>query len=426
MTPLSSALDSLQSGYAGPADAWLADMRRVGREKFEREGLPRPKSEAWRGTNMTPLGEIPFVSAQPGEVPAHPLANLGLGGPRLVFSAGKPVRAEGIAADGLWVGNFSQAVERFGERLREWVTGEETEFGAFEALNRAFLADGAVVVVEAGVAIPTPVEIVYALGAQALAAIHQPRTLIVAGANSRVQIVETFIGEGRTATLTNSVSRVLVGENATVEHARVQVEGPAAWHVSTVTSRQQRASRYFAHHINLGARVARHNTRALLDGEGAQCQLNGLYVVDDDQHVDNATVLDHAKPHCESRELFKGILAGRARSIFTGRIIVRQDAQKTDAKQSNPNLLLSPNALAQTRPQLEIYADDVKCTHGATVGRMDAEAIFYLRARGVSEPDARNMLVHAVAGEVLEAIAIGPLRDNLRAAVDERLNRVEI
>jgi len=424
-TAMDAALDTLERGQTAPAAGWLAELRSAGRTKFAAEGLPSPKMEAWRGTNVTPLAGMAFVAATPGEASTHTLANLKLGGPRFVFSAGQLIASEGTAPDGLWAGTFADAIEKFGDRMAEWVTGEETEFGAFEALNRAFLAHGAVVVVEAGASIDVPVEIVYSLANQAAAAIQQPRTLIVAAENSRASVVEVFIGEGDTPTLTNAVSRAVIGENASVEHARVQFEGPAAWHVSTTTSRQARSSHYTAHHINLGARLARHNTRAVLGGEGANCLLNGLYLASGEQHVDNDTVLDHAEPHCDSRELFKGILADKARSVFTGRIIVREDAQKTDAKQSNPNLLLSPNALAQTRPQLEIYADDVKCTHGATVGQMDEDAIFYLRARGLSETAARNMLVHAVAGEVLDAINIEPLREALETEVNLRLDSLE-
>jgi Fe-S cluster assembly protein SufD len=425
MTALNTALETLERGHVAPQAAWLAELRRAGRDKFDTEGLPSPKLEAWRGTNMTPLAGMAFVAATPGDVPRHALAHLELGGPRFVFSAGRLVASEGALPDGLWAGTFTDALEKFGDRVADWVTGEETEIGAFEALNRAFLAHGVVVVIDAGATIDAPVEIVYSLASQQAAAIQQPRTLIVAGDRCSAKVVEIFIGEGDTPTLTNAVSRAVLGENASVEHARIQFEGPQAWHVSTTSSRQARSSRYTAHHINLGARVARHNTRAVLGGEGAHCLLNGLYLASDDQHVDNDTVLDHAEPNCDSRELFKGILAGKARSVFTGRIIVRQDAQKTDAKQSNPNLLLSPTALAQTRPQLEIYADDVKCTHGATVGQMDQDAIFYLRARGLSETAARNMLVHAVAGEVLDAIGVEPLREALATEIDRRLDALE-
>ncbi len=424
MTQLITALDALAQAQTRPADGWLADLRRSGRARFDSAGLPTPKMEAWRGTNVTPLNAIPFVAAQPAAEPSHPLTRLDLGGPRLVFSAGELIVSGGQLPDGLWAGTFADAMEQFGDVLRVWVADEQ-DAGPFEALNQAFLGYGAVVVAREGATIATPVEIVYALGAQPCEAIQQPRTLIVAEKNSHVKVVETFFGEGQTPTLTNAVARASIADNAAVEHARVQIEGPAAWHVSSVTSRQGRDSRYTAHHINLGAATARHNTRAILDGEGAHCLLNGLYLVSGNQHVDNNTVLDHAKPHGDSREVFKGILAGKARSVFTGRIIVRPDAQKTDAKQSNPNLLLSPTALAQTRPQLEIYADDVKCTHGATVGRMDEDAVFYLRARGLTETVARNMLIHAVADEVLAAIGIDPLREALQAEVSDRLDRLE-
>jgi Fe-S cluster assembly protein SufD len=194
--------------------------------------------------------------------------------------------------------------------------------------------------------------------------------------------------------------------------------------VATVESRQGAGSRYEACHVHLGGRLVRNEVTAVLEGEGARCTLDGLHFTRGRQHVDSHTVLDHASPHCDSRELFKGILGGRSRSVFHGRIIVRPGAQRTDAKQSNPNRLLSTEALAHTRPQLEIYADDVKCTHGATIGRLDEDAVFYLRSRGIPADGARNLLVRAFAGEVLDRVRIDALKDALGARVDERLTRL--
>ena len=242
-----------------------------------------------------------------------------------------------------------------------------------------------------------------------------------AGRESRVQVVETYLGLGDGVYLTNSVTDVVAGDASHVEHYRLQLESPNAFHLSSVESRQGRHSRCNLHNINLGGHLVRHDIVGVLDGEGADCHLNGLYLTRGSQHVDNHTILDHAKPHGDSRELYKGILDGNSRAVFNGRIIVREGAQKTDAKQSNSNLLLSKGALAQTRPQLEIYADDVRCTHGATIGRVDEDAVFYLQSRGIGPDEARNMLVFAFAGEVLDLIGPDVLRDWLSRAVTERL-----
>ena len=421
MSALNAALDTLEKSQEAPSADWIAQLRRAGRSKFDSEGLPSPKMEAWRGTNVTPLAGMPFVAASPGEAPRHKLANLKLGGPRFVFSGGELIASEGTAPEGLWAGTFADAIEKFGNKVSGWVTGEETEFGAFEALNRAFLAHGAVVVVEAGASIDVPVEIVYSMSSQQAAAIQQPRTLIVAEDNSRASVVEIFISEGDTPTLTNAVSRAVIGENANVEHARVQFEGPSAWHVSTVTSRQARSSNYTAHHINLGARVARHNTRAVLDGEGANCLLNGLYLASGDQHVDNHTWIEHRVPQCESHELFKGILDDRSSGVFSGYIHVFLDAQKTDAYQSSANLLLSDDAVIDAQPQLEIYADDVKCSHGSTTGQISEDALFYLRSRGLTETHARGLLVRAFARDVTERLTETAARERVDRLLLERL-----
>jgi len=425
-SPLNLSLERLRDDLPSVNGDWVQALRHSGSESFASLGLPSPKEESWRGTNVTALGNVEFQVAD-HKLPRldHPLSSLQLGGPRLVFCGNRLVEQSGEIPQGLWVGSIPAAADKYGDALKGWITGQESEFGSFEALNRSFLSCGAVIVADAGATIDAVVDLVYVNQSNGSAAVQMPRTVIVAGERASIKVVETFVGGGNEETFTNAVSRVVVADDAHVEHARIQIEGKQAWHVSTVTSHQTRNSQYTAHHFNLGAKVARHNTRAILDGEGANTLLNGLYIASEKQHVDNDTVLDHAKPHGDSRELYKGILAGEARSVFTGRIIVRPDAQKTDAKQSNPNLLLSPKALAQTRPQLEIYADDVKCTHGATVGQMDDDAIFYLRSRGLSKGAARNMLIHAVAGEVLQAITIPQLREALEAEVESRLTAIE-
>jgi Fe-S cluster assembly protein SufD len=246
-----------------------------------------------------------------------------------------------------------------------------------------------------------------------------PRVLVVLGANSQASIVETYAGPAGARYFTNAVTEIALGEHAVLDHYRIQCEGAAAYHVGAVHVRAQRSATCAAHSISAGAALARNDVVAVLDGDGAECTLNGLYIADGQRLVDNHTTIDHARPHCGSREMYKGILADRARGVFNGKIIVRPDAQKTDAKQTNRALLLSEDAQINTKPQLEIFANDVKCTHGAAVGQLDAEALFYLRSRGMHEGAARQILVHAFAADVLNRLPL----DTVRVAIEGRLQQ---
>jgi Fe-S cluster assembly protein SufD len=418
---------------AGAGPDWWRAARRAARARFEACGLPTSRQEAWR---HTPLGELTATSFAPagGETAAEPLAHepvsLDLEGPLLELVDGRPGADLATATTGLPDGvvfcTLDEALRRFPDEVRSLLAmrGDEPEAEAFEALNGALVENGALLLVPAGRVLEQPLRLRFrssgaAAGSDAPAS--HPLTLIRLGEGARAQVIEEFVGAADRVYLTNAAARVEIGANARLDHYRLQLQGEAAFHVDSLRARQGRDSRYRAYGFDLGGRLARHDLRAVLDGEGADCRLFGLYMPHGAQHVDNRTVLDHARPHGDSRELYKGVLDDRSSSVFSGRIVVRQDAQKTDAKQSNPNLLLSPSALAHTQPQLEIYADDVKCTHGATVGQIDAEAIFYLRSRGIPERQARDLLVHAYAGEVLDAIGLEPLRAELERRVSARL-----
>ena len=231
-----------------------------------------------------------------------------------------------------------------------------------------------------------------------------PRCLIVLGERSQARVVETYVAAGDAAYLTNAVTEVSVGESAVLDHYKVQQESEQAFHVGSMHVHAARSANFSSHSFALGGKLVRNDVIATLDGEGAEVTLNGLYLADGDRLVDNHTTIDHAQPHCPSHEIYKGILGGRATAVFNGKIIVRQDAQKTDAKQTNQALLLSDDALINTKPQLEIFADDVKCTHGAAIGQLDEDALFYLRARGLTYFEARDMLIHAFAGEVIDRV----------------------
>jgi Fe-S cluster assembly protein SufD len=419
-------------GSTGPH--WSRALRRSGRQRIEQVGLPTTRDEDWRTTSLKALAATDFVPAALGPDPRlewklPAVADLGLGGPRLVFVDGHfapALSSLGPEVPGLWVGSLGRALDEIPDRVRPYLLRRDpTRAGAFDALNAAFHEDGAVVLAQAGANAAVPVHIVFAAsGGGRTTAIH-PWNLIVAGSTVRLQVVETYVGPQDAVYLTNAVTDVVADDGAHVEHHRVQLEGSSAFHVSSVHGRQTRDSRCVLHQFDLGGRLVRHDVDAVLDGEGSDCRLHGLYLTDGEQHVDNHTVLDHARPHCASRELYKGILAGASRAVFCGRIVVRPHAQQTDARQSNRNLLLSAGALAHTRPQLEIYADDVKCTHGATVGRLDEDAVFYLRSRGIAEAEARNLMIAAFAGEVLERVDLDPLREELERAFAARLPRAD-
>lgn len=418
---------NVQAELARRGPAWLRATRRDARARFDEHGLPTTRVEEWKHTNVASLARHAFGpgNGKLAEADLPALAATELGGPRLVFVDGRIAPAlcrTSALPEGVRVVSLAQALEQpDGELEPHLGRNPSAETTVFRSLNTALAVDGALIRVPRGLSLDDPLQLIYVTTSSGTPTASHPRTLILAEADSRVTVVESYHGPTEGVYWTNAVTEIVVGDNASVEHYRVQDEGPQAFHLASTESRQNRDSRLSSHSFNLGGRLVRHDVLALLDGEGGHCTMNGLTLTRDSQHVDNHTVIDHAKPHCDSRELFKGILADRSRSVFKGRIIVRPDAQQTDAKQSNPNLLLSDGALANSLPQLEIYADDVKCTHGATIGRLDEEAVFYLRSRGITESDARRLLVSAFAGEVLDLVELEPLREALTRVVEARL-----
>jgi Fe-S cluster assembly protein SufD len=292
---------------------------------------------------------------------------------------------------------------------------------AFTALSTAFMQDGALVSIPDGTVLKDPIHLLFVSTEAGVSAVSHPRNLFLLGRNSQASIVESHRSLASGVCFTNAVTEVLLGENAVLDHHHLQDERPGSYHIGATHVRQERNSNYTSHSVSLGGALVRNEIVAVLDGEGAECTLNGLYLATGKQHVDNHTVIDHAKPRCNSHELYKGILDGTARGVFNGKIVVRKDAQKTDAKQTNKNLVLSDGASIDTKPQLEIFANDVKCTHGATVGQLDDEAIFYMRSRGIGEGKARDILIDGFAGDVVDRIRIAPLRDALHDIIHRRL-----
>jgi Fe-S cluster assembly protein SufD len=287
----------------------------------------------------------------------------------------------------------------------------------FIALNTAFLRDGVFVYVPPNAVIDEPLFLDFIAGRDGDNPVWHHRLLIILGENSQVALVERFSGQPGNTYLSNAVTEIVVGPGAHVDHYKVQREGDRAFHMAVMQVQIGRDAKFSSHAVTQGGQWVRNEINAVFEGVGGECTLNGLYQAGGEQLVDNHTFIDHAYPHCASHELYKGILDGKARGVFNGKIYVRQDAQKTDAKQTNQTLLLSDDATINTKPQLEIYADDVKCTHGATVGQLDAESIFYLRSRGVGLAEARSLLTYAFANDIVSRIKVATVREELERSL---------
>jgi len=418
-----------QAARAADTPVWLRTLRQQGLEQLSRQGFPTPRHEDWKYTDVAPIVSRPFtpmVGGRQAELKAK-VEQLGLPGPRLVFVDGQLSQElsslEGLY-EGLTVKPLRQAVREDAEAL-EAVLGQRARAEAhpFIALNAALLEEGAFIQVRQGAVAPSPVQLLFlASGEREASVLSSPRIVVVAGANSEAALVELYTGlDGGGASFTNAVTEVVLGENARLHHYKLQAEPQGAFHLASLHAQQARGSRLASHSFALGAALARNEVSSVFAGEGGECVLNGLYVGGGTQHLDHRTDLDHAVPRCTSRELYKGVLDGRARGTFHGRVLVREDAQHTDASQTNRNLLLSEGALVDTRPQLEILADDVKCAHGAAVGRLDEQALFYLRARGIPKAEAERLLTYAFASEVVGAVALEPLRARIEQLLASRL-----
>lgn len=412
---------------AGHAPTWLRELRDRGIARFGELGFPTTKHEEWRFTNVAPIAQTAFRLAGPSAVRVPPSAVepflLGSADQHcLVFVNGR-FSAE-LSRGGAWPGGIQ--VESLADALvkdpglLERHLGRQAADGAFAALNTAFVADGAYVHVSAGAQVEAPVQLLFLAAPGNEPLVTHPRTLVVVERGARVAVVETYAAAADGVYWTNAVTELVVEDGARVDWHRVQREGERAYHTATSHSRQGRDSVVHLHAVALGGAIARHDIYTVLEGAGGSAILNGLYLPRGEQHVDHHTWIDHAAPHCETHEYFNGVLDGRARSVFSGRIIVRPGAQRTDSKQTNNNLLLSSDAHADSQPQLEIYADDVKCTHGSTTGPLDEKALFYLRSRGVGADMARRLLTYGFAAEILDRMEVRPLRERLDALVRER------
>jgi len=409
---------------------WLLPLRKAGLARFRELGLPTLHDENWRFTNVAPIAKLPFrLAFEPDDsVTAKALDKFAFAkmpGARLVFVNGHFVAKLSAVKNlpaGVKAGSVASALASDAAFLEKHLGryAQKADNG-FAALNQAFFLDGGFVHVPTGKVVEKPIQFVYVSTAKQSGATFHPRNLVIAEANSKVTILESYISLGGAGYFTNAVTELFAGDNATLEYVKFQDEAADAFHIAAFHGEFGRASNVNVHSFALGAKLSRNNIRTKLAGEGLECILNGLYLTRGEQLADHHMVVEHAQPHCASHEYFNGILDDKSKGVFHGRILVQPIAQKTDAKQTNKNLLLSDDATADTKPQLEIYADDVKCTHGATIGQLNDESIFYLRSRGIGPETARRMLIHAFAGEIIERIQHEPAREELDKLVWERL-----
>ena len=412
--------------------SWMRRRRRQAIHYFSDHGFPSPREEEWKYTDVTPLKRIAFQPAENGAAQITdscldrlPFANIQ--SPRMVFINGlfspRLSSLQDLPA-GIRVGNLQSQLAS-SPKIVEAHLGAYADYevsgNVFDALNQACATDGAFLYIPSGVVVRNPVHLLFLTGRGETPSVSHPRNLIVVEKNSQAQVVETYLSMTEEAHFTNPVTELVAAENAVLEHHKLVGENLQAFHIGALHCRQSRDSQLSTHSVTLGGKLVRQNLTAILDGKGADCTLYGLYLLGGRQHVDNHTKLDHAQPHGNSRELYKGILDEQATGVFHGRILVRPGAQKTDSKQTNNNLLLSNQALVNTKPQLEIYADDVKCTHGATIGQLDQDALFYLRSRGIQEKAARSLLIYAFASDMIVPIRVEALRKQLDEYLFQRL-----
>jgi Fe-S cluster assembly protein SufD len=432
----SASFRALQKRVGADSPAWVERLRESAFSSFEKLGFPTVDREEWKYTNVSAIAkakfELAFESRE--ETTALNAAQLqsftypeahqsqlvfvnGFYRPELSSTKSLPGEMAVIdIADGLKEEKYSGIIR---EQLARSADFNEN---AFTALNTAFIASGAFLFIPEGVQVESPVHLLFLSDGRDAPVASFPRVLIVAERGSTATVIESYAGVGEKAYFTNAVVEINLADAARLNHYKVQRESTEAFHVATTLATLGRASSFNSTTITLGARLSRHDINVMLDHEGAECWVDGLYIVGEDQHTDTHSLIDHRQPHCTSHQLYKGILDGKSRAVFNGKVFVREGAQQTDAKQTNRNLLLSNEARVDTKPQLEIFADDVKCAHGATVGQLEEEELFYLISRGLNPEIARNLLTYGFAEEVIEKIKVESIKAQLDEAVLNRLH----
>jgi Fe-S cluster assembly protein SufD len=419
--------ESFSQNGGAAAPQWTRALRLSGITRFEELGFPTTKNEDWHFTSVAPIAErefAPITAGGSGRVTRAQLAPFSFGATdwhTFVFVNGRfdaSLSSTAVLPDGVEVLPLARAYDELPLLLEKHV-GRIASIDAhtFTALNTAFINDGAVIHVKRDVEVARPIHLLFVSDAAAVNGVAQPRNLIVLDRFAKATVIESYAGLADGAYFTNAVTEATIADGATLTHLKLQRESRQAFHVGTLDVRQARDSHLVSFSFATGGSLSRTNIYTELRGEGCGATLNGLYLGDGSQHIDHQTRIEHVEPNCYSRELYKGILDGSAHGVFNGKVFVHPQAQKTDGKQTNQTLLLSEKAQIDTKPQLEIFADDVKCTHGATVGRLDETSLFYMKSRGINARTARELLTYAFAADVLETIECTEVREDLETAV---------
>ncbi len=407
-------------------DDWFSENRQSALDVFKESGFPNARLEDWKYTDVRPIKKKKFssvnktpVSMRADEIDA--LRFQGLDCIDLVFINGvfaKEYSNIEPLEEGLIIENMQDALAKDKDFLANHLAKyADDNSSPFTALNTAFIQNGAFINVSPDVVIEKPVNILYLSKTNGSPLATHPRNLIVVGENAEMTVIESYIGHGQANYFTNAVTEATLSANAHLKHYKIQQESLNAYHIGNLIALQSRDSNLESHSISLGGALVRNDIHGKLAAEGAQIVMNGLYMTDNKQHVDNHTRVDHLKPHTSSTENYRGILNGKSRAVFNGKVVVHKNAQKIEAHQNNANLLLSNDAEIDTKPELEIYADDVKCSHGATVGQLDQKMLFYLRSRAIDEQTARSLLTYAFADELISSIGLGPIRHQLEQLI---------
>jgi Fe-S cluster assembly protein SufD len=409
---------------------WLRKLREDAFARFCEVGFPTSHDEDWRFTNVSAIARTAFQWAENSAVSLLDLETYrdqpATG--QLVFVNGRFVlelSSVGKLPAGLQMNGLAREINDNPGAIEAHL-GRYLDIrrDAFCALNTAFAEDGAYVYIRKGTVVDDPIYLLFISTGGEVPLVSHPRNLIVAEKESQATIVEDYVSLGESTAFCNTITELVVGDNAVISHYMIEREHQQAFNVSTLRIQQERSANVASHSVLLGGGLVRNNVHPVLAGEGSECLINGLFIGNGHQHLDNYMLVEHASPHCGSRQFYNGILDDRAHGVFHGRIIVHKDAQKTDAKQTNRNLLLSDDARIDTKPQLEIHADDVKCTHGATIGQIEETALFYLRSRGIDELSARKLLLFAFASECLDRMKPGPAREHVERLIQRHLLRV--
>ncbi len=419
-----------QKRAAGGDLPWMRQLREDAFARFCEVGFPTTHDEDWRFTNVSAIARTSFQLARDGRLSKRDVEQFHIKGAacQLVFINGRFVRelsSVGKMPAGVKVNGLAEEIDSNPGAIEAHLGRYlDTRRDAFCALNTAFAEDGAYVHIRKGVVLEEPIFLLFISTASEVPLMSHPRNLIVAEEESQATIVEDYVSLGESAAFCNTITELVAGDSAVISHYMVEREHRQAFNVSTLRIQQGRSANVASHSVLLGGGLVRNNVHPVLAGEGGECLINGLFIGNGQQHLDNYMLVEHASPHCDSRQFYNGILDDRAHGVFHGRIIVHKDAQKTDAKQTNRNLLLSDDAQIDTKPQLEIYADDVKCTHGATIGQIDENALFYLRSRGIDELSARKLLLFAFASECLDRMKPSPAREQVEKLIHSYLLQV--